>query len=235
MATARAAESPVPGRSGSRERTRARLLSVARRAFARKGLAGTNLKDDILGPARVSVGSFYHQFADKTALFLAVLEEHTETFRAMIRAAHERHDIADPVEVARHSYATVFAIAEENHDLFQIMSRERQTEDPRVRAYLRGNEERWIGGLADDYRRLGLAGVGGEEALALAAALVSAMTVGTIVAYLDRSPSERAALRDRLIDGLVRFTMGGLPALVAEAAPSAEPARPTDATRQGKG
>src|SRR5215813_5824106 len=100
------------GRADSRARTRGRLLAVARRAFARKGLAGTNLKEDILVPARVSVGSFYHQFRDKTDLFVAVLEEHSATFRAMIHAAHVRGETSDAAEAARHSYDTVFRIAE---------------------------------------------------------------------------------------------------------------------------
>lgn len=207
---------PLGGRAVSRAQTRERLLSVGRRAFARKGLAGTNLKDDVLVPARVSVGSFYHQFRDKTDLFLAILEEHSQTFRAMMRAAHRRTEIGEPTAMARHSFETVFHIAEDNDDLFRIMTREHDSEDPRVRDYLRDNRRRWVESLADDYRRLGLAGVGGDQALQLAAELVSAMTMGAVLSFLDAPARERAAARERLIDGLVRFTIGGLPALVAQ-------------------
>lgn len=70
-----AVESEGSPRPGSRERTRKRLLDAGRRAFARAGPGGANLKEDILVPAGVSVGSFYHQFRDKTELFVAVLEE----------------------------------------------------------------------------------------------------------------------------------------------------------------
>src|SRR5215470_9839716 len=110
-----------PSRAASRERTRARLLRVGRRAFGRKGLAGTNLRDDILIPARVSVGSFYHQFEDKTELFLAILEEHSETFRALVRDTHTRAAGNDPVDLARHSFTTVFRTAERTDDLFRIL------------------------------------------------------------------------------------------------------------------
>ncbi len=59
-----------------REQTRARLLDFGRRAFARKGLAAANLKDDILTPGGVSASSSDHLFGDKTELFLVVIEEH---------------------------------------------------------------------------------------------------------------------------------------------------------------
>jgi AcrR family transcriptional regulator len=230
MATATALRAR-PTRADSRQRTRGRLLAVGRRAFARKGFAGTNLKDDVLGPADVSVGSFYHQFRDKTDLFVAILEEHATAFRSMVRAAHSRTEIDDPGAMARHSFDTVFAIAAENGDLFRIMAREHDSEDPRVRAYLRDSRRRWLDGLADDYRRLGLAGIGGDEALVLAAELVSAMTMGAVLAWLDVPPRDRAAAKERLVDGLVRFTLGGLPALAQHDAP--HPKRPRAARRPG--
>jgi AcrR family transcriptional regulator len=200
-------------RASSREQTRARLLAVGRRVFARKGHAGANLREDILGPAHVSVGSFYHQFRDKTDLLLAILEDHARTFLAMIQEAHRPREESEPGEIARHSFETVFRIAEQSDDLFRIMVRERESEDPRVRAYLRDNHRRWIESLADDYRRVGLESPGSGDALTLAAELITATTLGTILNYLDLPEHERATRRGPLIDGLVRFTIGGLIAL----------------------
>src|SRR5690242_6343153 len=120
-------------RGESRAQTRRRLLACGRRAFARKGHAATNLREDILTPAGVSVGSFYHQFRDKTDLFLAILEHHADTFRSMMRDAHTPGPSVAPVDVARHSFTTVFRIADENDDLFRIMARERESHEPRVR------------------------------------------------------------------------------------------------------
>lgn len=205
-------------RTTSREQTRARLLAVGRRVFARKGHAGANLKEDILVPARVSVGSFYHQFRDKTELLLAILGEHSQTFRAMVQAAHLPRPDSEPAEIARHSLETVFRIAEQDDDLFRIAVRERESEDPRVRAYLRDNHRRWIESLADDYRRAGLGSVASDEALLLGAELVTATTLATVLRYLDMPVRERARRRAPLIDGLVRFTIGGLLALVNPAA-----------------
>jgi AcrR family transcriptional regulator len=213
-------------RASSRALTRARLLAVGRRVFARKGHAGTNLKEDILVPARVSVGSFYHQFRDKTDLLLAILEDHSQTFLAMIHEAHRPREEREPGEIARHSFETVFRIAERNDDLFRIMVRERESEDARVRGYLRDNHRRWIESLADDYRRVGLAAPGDSgDGLALAAELITATTLGTVLNYLDLAESERARQRGPLIDGLVRFTIGGLIALTT----------PTPLPPQGRG
>jgi AcrR family transcriptional regulator len=207
-------------RSTSREQTRTRLLAVGRRVFARKGHTGANLKEDILVPAHVSVGSFYHQFRDKTELLLAILEDHSQTFRAMVQEAHQPRPESEPGEIARHSFETVFRIAEQDDDLFRIAVRERESEDPRVRAYLRDNHRRWIETLADDYRRGGLGSAAHDEALLLAAELVTATTLASVLRYLDLPPRERARQRAPLIDGLVRFTIGGLLALVG---PSPQP------------
>src|SRR5713226_5603547 len=108
MAMSTVSARPPSSHRTSREQTRTRLLEVGRPAFARKGYAGTNLKEDILLPAGVSVGSFYHQFRDKTDLFLEILRAHSRTFRVMIREAHLASTEATPGDVARHSFATVF-------------------------------------------------------------------------------------------------------------------------------
>src|SRR5258705_7741550 len=108
-------------RSESRAQTRRRLLAVGRRAFARKGHAGVNLRDDILVPAGVSVGSFYHQFRDKTDLFLEILRHYTETFLSKVHEAHTPTSLGNggsPHELALESFATCFRIAEENEDVF---------------------------------------------------------------------------------------------------------------------
>ena len=67
-------------RTAQGAKTRSRLLEFGRKAFARRGHTGTNLKEDILLPAGVSVGSFYHQFKAKTDLFLVILRSTARRF-----------------------------------------------------------------------------------------------------------------------------------------------------------
>lgn len=54
--------------------TRVALVEAARRLFAAQGFAGVGT-EAIVREASVSRGALYHQFADKTELFAAVLED----------------------------------------------------------------------------------------------------------------------------------------------------------------
>ena len=204
--------------TGQRARPRRRLLEYGRRAFARRGHAATNLKEDVLLPSGVSVGSFYHQFRDKTDLFLAILEEHGTTFRQMIHDANRPREGMDREQIARQSFETAFVIAEENADLFHIMLRESESEDERVRRFLREGRRGWTQGLMADYRAM----LNGHEVadgeLEMAAELVQSMTFGAIVHFLGLTPEEQRRERSRLIDGLVRFSLGGFSALLEAAA-----------------
>jgi AcrR family transcriptional regulator len=73
--------------------TRAALVAAARPLFAAHGFAGVGT-EAIVRAAGVSRGALYHQFADKTELFAAVLEavEHDLTRRI----AEQLGTIADP-------------------------------------------------------------------------------------------------------------------------------------------
>ncbi|HME69644.1 MAG TPA: TetR/AcrR family transcriptional regulator [Myxococcota bacterium] len=203
----------------ARASTDQRLFAAGRAAFARKGLAGTHLKADILAPARVSVGSFYHRFTDKTDLLLAILREHAEAFRAALRDTHRPAPGRTLVDIVRGSYAMVFQLAEDHEDLLRIQLVERTSADPRVRQYLREDRARWIASLADDYRRLdSTRGRPAESAprvldADLLAELVVGLSLGCVAQLLELPKDERPSARVRLLEGLVRFTLGGAAAL----------------------
>jgi AcrR family transcriptional regulator len=215
--------SPTP-RSGARrasaEATRARLLEAGREAFARKGLAATNLTQDILEPAEVSVGSFYHQFRDKTDLMVAIVEEQAEQLRARLREVHRPAPGRSLAEIARQSYGLIFEMAEQHGDAMRILLHERDLDDPRIGSFAERERRRWIESLMQDYRRLAEANQIDLD-VELAAEMISLLTTGALTRYLELPPEDRPAARGRLLDGLVRLTLGGLPGLaVAEAARS---------------
>src|SRR5262245_11132714 len=64
-------------RSERKERTRTDLIEAARAVFVRRGFHGASL-DEIAEEAGYTKGAVYSNFADKDALYLAVLEAHYE-------------------------------------------------------------------------------------------------------------------------------------------------------------
>src|SRR4051794_4132230 len=76
--------------------TRTRLLEAARYLFWEKGYAATGMAE-LLERAQANSGSFYHFFASKEALLLAVLEGYLEALDAVVvQPAFARH--RDPIE-----------------------------------------------------------------------------------------------------------------------------------------
>lgn len=74
-----------------RASTRRQLLAAARALFAEKGYAETSTPD-IVKAAGVTRGALYHHFADKQALFAAVVEEEHALLALTIHQAAEASD-----------------------------------------------------------------------------------------------------------------------------------------------
>lgn len=79
-----------------RAATRRALLAAARRQFAEQGFAATNTPA-IAAEAGVTRGALYHHFADKQALFEAVVEEEHALLALAINAGADREPEAGPV------------------------------------------------------------------------------------------------------------------------------------------
>lgn len=83
--------------SERRAETQRLLISAARRLFAEKGYAETGTPE-IVAAAGVTRGALYHHFADKKALFRAVVEEEHMLLAMSINAAGEAGDEPGPVK-----------------------------------------------------------------------------------------------------------------------------------------
>jgi AcrR family transcriptional regulator len=99
-----------PQAEGARERrtqadrsaaTRDALLAAARGLFAAHGFAEVS-NDAIVAAAGVTRGALYHQFADKTALFDAVLDAVEADIARRLTDGVAAAGITDPVEAIRH-------------------------------------------------------------------------------------------------------------------------------------
>jgi AcrR family transcriptional regulator len=101
-----------------RERTRQELLAAAAGVLAHKGLHHTKISD-IAAAADVGVGTFYLHFADKEALFDAVVEDAVRRMKTTVDAA--RAAAKDPRAQMRAAMVAFFRFARENREVFRIV------------------------------------------------------------------------------------------------------------------
>jgi len=92
--------------------TRDALIVAARRLFAEQGFAEVPT-DAIVAAAGVTRGALYHQFADKTALFDAVMEAVEADIAKRLADGVAAAGVSDPVEALRHAVATWLEICVE--------------------------------------------------------------------------------------------------------------------------
>jgi AcrR family transcriptional regulator len=92
--------------------TRDALVAAARRLFAAQGFAEVPT-DAIVSEARVTRGALYHQFADKAALFEAVMEAVEADIAGRLTDSVATAGISDPVEALRHAVRTWLDICAE--------------------------------------------------------------------------------------------------------------------------
>ncbi|MGL5010332.1 MAG: TetR/AcrR family transcriptional regulator [Paracoccaceae bacterium] len=79
-----------------RGEARLRILTAATDLIRRRGFSATSV-DDLCAAAGVTKGAFFHHFASKEALGVAVVEHWTTTTGAMF-AAHEYNAKPDPLD-----------------------------------------------------------------------------------------------------------------------------------------
>lgn len=91
-------------RTESREITRDKLIRAAEKIFIRDGF-GASAVEQIAEAAGFSRGAFYSNFADKDALFLAVLHKRrVDTLHALDEIFHQKRDTAERLCAVRDWY-----------------------------------------------------------------------------------------------------------------------------------
>jgi len=165
-------------REQNKAETKKRLMAAARYEFARKGFAGTSLRN-ITSRAGVTTGAFYNNFRDKKEIYLAILEELSQTLRKVIKEsiqefldARRQHPKDNPtLDLLRAPLARGFQASMRERDLFEILRRDGLGLDSEFGAYYRkvvqefidpmkeGLEEYIKAGFSRPYNTEGLARV----------------------------------------------------------------------------
>jgi TetR/AcrR family transcriptional repressor of nem operon len=80
----------------ARGEARARLIEAARSLVRHKGFAATSV-DELCAAAEVTTGAFFHHFASKEALGVALIDDWTEMTGVMF-ASHPYNFLPDPLD-----------------------------------------------------------------------------------------------------------------------------------------
>src|ERR1700722_11631210 len=185
--------------------TRDALVTAARGLFAAQGFAG-GATDAIVAAAGVTRGALYHQFADKTALFDAVLDAVEADIARRLAEELIAAGISDPIEGMRHSLRTWLDICVEPE-----IHRIALIDGPSVVGWAHWREvcQRHVFGLAQDLLLHGMeAGrIRPQPVRALAHVLMGASDEAALfVAESADRPQARAemiAVLDRIVDAVL--------------------------------
>lgn len=179
-------------------RTRERILDQAEHAFATRGFEAASLTSDILDPAGISVGSFYHQFADKRAVLHALLDERRswrDVNAATTAAAGQQPTFADAV---RHAMLLFLDDIDRHPKMWWIHCRELHSADTEIRHLI---EQSWSTRV--DSVRAVLRSHADDTATPGRLAFAALGLTGVLAAYLNGDDATRRDVREVLLDDVV--------------------------------
>ncbi len=191
-------------------RTRGRILDQAEIAFAAKGFEAASLTGDILEPAGVSVGSFYHQFSDKRAVLHALIEERRSAWHAHLLEIVISDEPTSLEAALRRSIGELFDDVERHPAWWRMHFREINSTDPDVRRLFEREWTAWVRAMAGLASRW--TGVD-HEGDAGGVAFVATGYAGVIRAYVTADAAGRARLRGPGLEQTVRVCAASLAAL----------------------
>ncbi len=199
-------------RAEQREATRRALLEAGAKAFAAKGHDGVNLAKDILDPEGISVGSFYHQFANKTELLLAIIERAAKRGQTLIEATLPPEEAGADPEAVRATWEASLSLVDLREDLVRIQLRERHSPHPEIAEAIRNLDDLRLSDLRARYQAITKPGVTVDTDSTTD--MLSALAVGALTSYLHTPRSQRPRRKAQLVDRLTTMTLAGAPGFV---------------------
>jgi AcrR family transcriptional regulator len=199
----------VPSQARAAE-TRRRLLDAGFAAFAAKGHDGVNLVDDVLEPAGISIGSFYHQFADKTELLREILAEAAGRRRAFIAGLGELGAATRLADAVTTMFDRLYESLETDAEAWQLQRMSRISGISGVRELTTSNRDQWSETLA---RLLDTWFASPLASRVRAADVMVTFARGLLSDFLD-TPLAMRRHRADLVTSATDFALGGLTAML---------------------
>ena len=125
-----AAQAAHPSASALRKQaTRTKILTAARRIFARHGFDAANVSD-IVADIHMAQGTFYYHFPDKKSVLVEMIESFFSELRALTATWSRSVDTSD--EAGARFARDLAALFSGNRDLVHIIIKESHCADPEV-------------------------------------------------------------------------------------------------------
>lgn len=183
----------------------------AKQAFAARGFEATNLTEHILAPAGVSVGSFYHQFANKREVLMEIFATTISERRSVVSGRIQAPGATGLGDSYRSAIEALLDDVERDPLVWQIQWREYENPDPEIHAAALIGVDVWIEvakhlvslWYPPDNPNLHLAG---EMLVYLGAGIVREF------AHLDRAV--QVARRAQMVDACITFADAGVERLM---------------------
>jgi AcrR family transcriptional regulator len=171
-------------------------------------LHGVNLREDILIPAKISAGSFYHQFSDKTELLLAILDlDMGEKRKAgVIIGQANSIDLSETMGRLARSY---FDMADKNPYILKIYVQEYYSADKKVLRNIRSADSAASAALARLLEGHKQAGANITDAN-IASRIIGSLIISVTNYYVGLPAKERAVMREKLLTELIGLILNGI-------------------------